>query len=129
MKIEIVGKTDKGKVRNVNQDNFRIERLGKQTYACVVCDGMGGIRGGSEASCIAAVSFMICLKRLCAQEPHETTKNLLTRSLNEANTAGYSFASSTLNKSAFVNFVGNIPTTTFVGTTSKLVLYLVTVSL
>ena len=93
MKIEIVGKTDKGKVRNVNQDNFRIERLGKQTYACVVCDGMGGIRGGSEASCIAAVSFMVCLKRLCAQEPQETTKNLLTRSLNEANTAVYSFAS------------------------------------
>ncbi len=93
MKIEIVAKTEKGKVRSTNQDSFRIEKLGKDAYACVVCDGMGGVHGGSEASCIAAVAFMDCLKKLyTGDEPVESYTTLLKRSLNAANSAVFSFA-------------------------------------
>lgn len=93
MKIEIVAKTEKGKVRSTNQDSFRIERIDKDTYACVVCDGMGGVKGGSEASVIAAVAFMDCLKKLyLAPESRETPTTLLKRSLNAANSAVYTFA-------------------------------------
>lgn len=93
MKIEIVGKTDKGRVRNTNQDNFKIERIDKDTYACVVCDGMGGVEGGSEASCIAAVSFMDCLKKLYSDPKNDDSiTTLLKKSLNTANSAVYSMA-------------------------------------
>ncbi len=93
MKIEIVAKTEKGKVRSTNQDSFRIEKIEKDVYACVVCDGMGGAEGGSEASCIAAVAFMDCLKKLY-KDPKEnkTYTTLLKRSLNAANSAVFSFA-------------------------------------
>jgi len=94
MKIEIVGKTEKGRVRNTNQDNFKIERIDKDTYACVVCDGMGGAEGGSEASCIATVSFMDCLKKLYADSQNrDNFTSLLKMSLNAANSAVYSMAS------------------------------------
>lgn len=93
MKIEIVGKTEKGRVRNTNQDNFKIERIDKDTYACVVCDGMGGTEGGSEASCIAAVAFMDCLKKLYNDsENNDSFTTLMKRSLNAANSAVYSMA-------------------------------------
>ncbi len=93
VKIEIVAKTEKGKVRSTNQDSFRIEKIDKDVYACVVCDGMGGARGGSEASCIAAVSFMDCLKKLYNDpKTRETPTTLLKRSLNAANAAVYSFS-------------------------------------
>ena len=93
MKIEIAAKTEKGKVRSTNQDNFRIAKIDKDTYACVVCDGMGGASGGSEASCIAAVSFMDHLKACYARKaPGDTPKNILKESLNTANAAVYSYS-------------------------------------
>lgn len=93
MKIEIAGKTEKGRVRNTNQDNFKIERIDKDTYACVVCDGMGGVEGGSEASCIATVAFMDCLKKLYNDtENNDSITTLLKKSLNAANSAVYSMA-------------------------------------
>ncbi len=93
MKIEIAAKTEKGKVRSTNQDSFRIERLGRDAYACVVCDGMGGAMGGSEASCIAAFAFMDCLKRIYSDTSGvNNPENLLRQSLNAANSAVFSFA-------------------------------------
>lgn len=96
MKIEIVGKTDKGRVRNINQDNFKIERIDKDTYACVVCDGMGGVDGGSEASCIAVVAFMDCIKKLYADKDNtDSVTARLKKALNAANSAVYSMATLT----------------------------------
>lgn len=93
MKIEIAAKTEKGKVRSTNQDNFRIAKIDKDTYACVVCDGMGGEKGGSEASCIAAVSFMDNLKQCYEnRRPGDTPKNILKASLNAANSAVYAYS-------------------------------------
>lgn len=45
-----VGKTDIGKVRNENQDRYRICNFDDDTVFAVVCDGMGGAHGGSTAS-------------------------------------------------------------------------------
>ena len=93
MKIEIAAKTERGRVRSTNQDNFRISKIDRDTYACVVCDGMGGASGGSEASCIAAVSFMDCLKELCAQrdEDHKP-EGILKESLDRANSAVFAYS-------------------------------------
>lgn len=49
----IAGKTDKGKVRKTNQDDYTAGELkGGASYA-VVCDGMGGANGGNVASSTA----------------------------------------------------------------------------
>lgn len=46
-----------GMKRSVNQDSFVLKTYSEKTCLCVVCDGMGGARGGCEASKIASDKF------------------------------------------------------------------------
>ncbi len=67
------GISDKGTVRGENQDRFLLEvREEKDTALLVLCDGMGGVSGGSLAAELAADAFMthagLCLKE---KEPPE----------------------------------------------------------
>ena len=87
------GKTDKGLKRKTNQDFFRIFMC--KTYAlAVVCDGMGGAKGGSTASRTAAVEFMKSVKNsLSTSDMKRITsgdiERILVNSLNKANAAVY----------------------------------------
>lgn len=51
------GKTDIGLRRATNQDYFVIKNLDDGLVLMIVCDGMGGANGGSEASMLAALTF------------------------------------------------------------------------
>ena len=51
------GNTDIGMVRSTNQDTLIITKYSEKTCLCVVCDGMGGAKGGETASKIAAETF------------------------------------------------------------------------
>lgn len=51
--MQVYGKTDVGRVRSSNQDAFVCGRLSDTALFAVVCDGMGGTRGGNVASSIA----------------------------------------------------------------------------
>lgn len=55
--MRVVGNSDVGMVRSENQDAFWLEQLDKQTSIAVVCDGMGGVHGGQEASKLAVSSL------------------------------------------------------------------------
>ncbi len=55
------GKTDVGKRRAVNQDNFIIRKYAPDALFAVVCDGMGGANGGNVASSLAAEAFASCI--------------------------------------------------------------------
>ena len=52
------GKTNIGKVRSTNQDSFAIKSFSDDVLVAVVCDGMGGVRGGNIASETAIEHFM-----------------------------------------------------------------------
>ena len=51
--MRAIGMTDKGLVREVNQDAFKIINLSNDIVFAVVCDGMGGASCGNIASKIA----------------------------------------------------------------------------
>ena len=57
MLLDCKGKSDIGNKRQTNQDYFIIEEMSDNCILMVVCDGMGGVVGGSEASSIAASVF------------------------------------------------------------------------
>jgi len=54
----IASHTDIGMKRKVNQDYHITKKYSKKTSLCVVCDGMGGAKGGEQASKIAAKAFV-----------------------------------------------------------------------
>lgn len=57
--MKAYGITDKGKVRQINQDSFLFNIEEEQDRAvAVLCDGMGGERAGEVASELAAGAFM-----------------------------------------------------------------------
>lgn len=63
------GKTDIGRRRESNQDNFVIKKYSDEILAAVVCDGMGGVHGGNIASEIAVNAFIEELDSCCAHNP------------------------------------------------------------
>ena len=52
-----LGKTDIGKKRQTNQDNFLTMRVCDNITMFVLCDGMGGTNGGNIASSLAIRTF------------------------------------------------------------------------
>ena len=56
------GKTDTGRVRGMNQDCFETAQLGDSTLFFIVCDGMGGARGGEVASSLACATALKAVK-------------------------------------------------------------------
>lgn len=80
--MKIAGKTDIGQVRSTNQDTFHIEFFDSGTALVLVCDGMGGVRGGDKASSAAKETISALVRsRISESGPHE----LLTEAINEAN--------------------------------------------
>ena len=51
--MRIVAKTDKGKIRESNQDAYAVGEFPDEVAWAVVCDGMGGAAGGNIASALA----------------------------------------------------------------------------
>ena len=61
--IKVWAMTDTGLVRSQNQDAYGVEHMPElEQSICVVCDGMGGPKGGDVASKIAVNTFLTSVK-------------------------------------------------------------------
>lgn len=95
----LYGKSDVGMKRSVNQDNFYTEIYSEHVVMCVVCDGMGGAKGGSEASALAIEVFCTHMKEFIEKnldgsghfKPSVFVRNIIASQLvsaaSEANSA------------------------------------------
>lgn len=87
------GKTDVGLKRTNNQDSYAV--FSKEGYFCaIVCDGMGGAKGGNIASGLAVKSFASVIKKAFSMRNADdygesAIRMLLKSAVNEANDAVY----------------------------------------
>lgn len=91
--MKCYGKTDIGVKRKNNQDSFAILERSEYTLA-VVCDGVGGARGGNIASETAVKTFCSEIKSAFARRSPEEygeqgIEDLLRQAVSDANTEVY----------------------------------------
>jgi protein phosphatase len=84
--MEVWGKTDKGKVRALNEDNYFIDAYGGDAILGVVCDGMGGANAGEVASGLAVNSVSESFSgRITAPLEPRSSAVMLLDAVSEAN--------------------------------------------
>lgn len=84
--MKIVAKTDKGMVRDTNQDAYAVGELPGEVAWAVVCDGMGGAAGGNIASALAVKVISEKINNSYnAQMKDISIKNMLHSALVAAN--------------------------------------------
>ncbi len=86
----IYGKTDKGQIRELNEDFFIAEKISDNIGFIVVCDGMGGRAGGEIASKKAAEFIANSLRNgLKEGMKNNSVRYLLESAIATANTLIY----------------------------------------
>ena len=83
--MKLAGKTDVGRVRQENQDDYRAGELPGDAAWGLVCDGMGGARGGREASHSACDVIEHCFQEQYPQCMPGEEQAFLKRTLINAN--------------------------------------------
>lgn len=90
--MRVIGVTDVGLHRKENQDTFAVAKEGGRQIA-VVCDGMGGEKGGKIASSIAVETYLSQLKALLRPDMTiEQLRELSSFCVAQANTAVHQYA-------------------------------------
>ena len=83
--MKLAGKTDVGRVRQDNQDDYRAGELPGDAAWALVCDGMGGARGGREASQCACSVIERCFQEQYSQCIPGEEETFLKKALLSAN--------------------------------------------
>lgn len=91
--MRIVAKTDKGNVRDSNQDAYAVGEFSDGVVWSVVCDGMGGAAGGNIASALAVKVISDKINASYRDQMRDPSiKNMLDSALTAANIEVYDFA-------------------------------------
>ena len=83
--MKLAGKTDVGRVRQDNQDDYRAGELPGDAAWALVCDGMGGARGGREASQCACSVIEHCFQEQYSRCIPGEEETFLKKALLSAN--------------------------------------------
>lgn len=89
--MRITGKSDIGKVRSANQDDYRYGRLGDGSVGyAIVCDGMGGHKAGHVASELACLEIETRLKKEYSSDmPSSAVRSMIMGAVAGANEVIY----------------------------------------
>ena len=93
--MKCFGITDKGRIRQDNQDCFIIEKCEKKSCLIVaLCDGMGGAKAGGLASRLANKTFVSYVydKLLSRRRISASYKQILTDACSEANRVAFDYS-------------------------------------
>lgn len=91
--MRIVAKTDKGNVRDSNQDAYAVGEFSDEVVWSVVCDGMGGAAGGNIASALAVKVISDKINASYRDQMRDgSVKNMLDSALTAANIEVFDFA-------------------------------------
>lgn len=91
--MKLACKTDIGNQRSENQDNYRAGRQPDETVWAVVCDGMGGAKGGKYAAELATDHIeKVFTEELGTVLTQKEVRPFLLHSINAANAKVYSAA-------------------------------------
>ena len=91
--MRIVAKTDKGNVRDSNQDAYAVGEFSDEVVWSVVCDGMGGAAGGNIASALAVKVISDKINASYRNQMRDgSIKNMLDSALTAANIEVFDFA-------------------------------------
>lgn len=91
--MKIVAKTDRGHVRETNQDAYAVGEFSDEVVWAVVCDGMGGAAGGNIASALAVKVISDKINASYREKMRDTSiKNMLDSALTAANIEVYDMA-------------------------------------
>lgn len=92
--MNIVAKTDKGRIRESNQDAYFVGEMPDGTAFAVVCDGMGGAAGGNIASALAVQVISNKINASYHTKMRDASiKNMLDSALSAANIEVFDMAS------------------------------------
>lgn len=91
--MQIYGKSDKGLLRETNQDAFAYEVLSENAFFAVVCDGMGGANAGNVASeyAVRVISDYL-LRSYKSGMSSAQIENIMRSAVYSANTAVFQAA-------------------------------------
>ncbi|MFR5875967.1 MAG: Stp1/IreP family PP2C-type Ser/Thr phosphatase [Eubacterium sp.] len=93
--MKIVAKTDKGIVRDSNQDAYAVGELPGEVAWAVVCDGMGGAAGGNIASALAVKVISDKITASYNERMRDSSiRNMLDSAITAANIEVYDMADS-----------------------------------
>ena len=81
--LHIYGATDRGMVRETNEDRFAGEVFDQGSGYAVVCDGMGGEVGGGIAAGIAAEEVRRMIESSLRSHMEERSLRLLLETKND----------------------------------------------
>ena len=88
--MKYFGITDRGKLRKTNQDNYVIASNAYGDVFAIVCDGIGGGRGGDVASRIAVSHFSVAFSSTDAFVDEDEVRRWLSVEIPAANSEIYS---------------------------------------
>ena len=89
--MKVIGYSDIGLVRKENQDAFWFKEINEHICIAVVCDGMGGVRGGQEASSLAVETVKSTVENL---KMNENPQKIFSRIVENSNRCVYDAAAS-----------------------------------